>query len=83
MKGSFLGNLVDCPLDSAYCVMFDSGRISYLLRPGDSVAPPDYTTGSRQCYGLAVHQIDVSALVKIVPPNHQIVAVICPIEFFD
>ena len=30
---------------------------------------------SRQCYGLAVHQIDVSALVEFVPPNNQIVVV--------
>ena len=49
VEESYQDNLVDCPLDPAYCEM------------SDPEALPDYKTGSRLIYGLVVDGTDAAA----------------------
>jgi hypothetical protein len=47
---TYRGNLVGYPMDPAYCAVSDFDLISCLMFIAAmmTVAPPDYTTGSRQ-----------------------------------
>ena len=67
--GSFLGNLADCQLDLAYYAMFNVDTIYCLLQQGVFAAFPDDKTDSRPHCGLAVYQIDISAVVRCYNPD--------------